>query len=603
MIKIKDIYAGKPDAKDEVDVEGYDRFLNSFILPSCFNVNSIIDDSFCFISGYKGAGKTALLYYLQDYVVSQDSSTVTSFVLFKGDYSDTERQEMTHASRRLVSSISITNDIVLETEDFEKIWRWLLYVRIWQDNESYSENLFEKNDEWNKFESLIKKINSIVKKRKIIIPKCLKIGTAITENGVMVKPEAEIDFTNPKVSETEAYRKLANYIDELDEIFPRLTKTDIPYYIFVDELEAYFGEEKIFYRDLRLIRDLIFTVKKFNLLMKNMNGGTVKIICSIRKEIINSINRFIVSKELNKTISGFDVSLNWNYNNTNSFSHPILKILLKRIMMAEKVEDTIENEKEIIKKWFPDNSEDFDAASYILNNTWLKPRDIVRLILVSKSGLSGEKNSFSRETLDIARKEYANESLIEIKEEMRALYSETQIDTIFSCLTGFRKRFTFAQLDEKINKYYKKSFLSNNIEQILNDLYRLGVIGNYSQGSDLYRWQHKGDDQLILSDDWNLCVHNGLISALSLSSKHDSGLNYLHTRVNVGDRFEAEVSIINDYYIFVNFEKAGIPYSGFINRKFVNLKSFVVGQNIIVQAMSYDKHSKSWSMIFVENKR
>ena len=66
MIKIKDIYAGKPDAKDEIEVEGYEKFLDSYITPSCFDADNLINGTFCFISGYKGTGKTALLYYLQD---------------------------------------------------------------------------------------------------------------------------------------------------------------------------------------------------------------------------------------------------------------------------------------------------------------------------------------------------------------------------------------------------------------------------------------------------------------------------------------------------------------------------------------------------------
>lgn len=50
-----------------------------------------------------------------------------------------------------------------------------------------------------------------------------------------------------------------------------------------------------------------------------------KIICSVRTEILNAINRFVVTKELNKVTSGYEVPLIWDYTNTNSFSHPILK--------------------------------------------------------------------------------------------------------------------------------------------------------------------------------------------------------------------------------------------------------------------------------------
>ena len=30
MIRISDIYAGKPDARDEIDTEGYESFIDTF---------------------------------------------------------------------------------------------------------------------------------------------------------------------------------------------------------------------------------------------------------------------------------------------------------------------------------------------------------------------------------------------------------------------------------------------------------------------------------------------------------------------------------------------------------------------------------------------
>lgn len=599
MIKIKDIYAGKPDAKDEIEVEGYGRFLDSYIAPACFNIDNLVDGNFCFISGFKGTGKTALLYYLQEYVTKRDDSTVTSFVFFKGDYSDIERQEMLQLSKQLVSAISISNDVILDGEEFEIIWRWLFYVRIWEDNKNYSENLFVNNEEWGNFENIIKKINNIAHKRKLVIPRVFKFGVSVSHGDIVYKPEAEIDFSRPKSTDTAAYRKLVEYIDELDEIFPKLQKTDIPYYIFVDELEAYYGEDRIFKRDLKLIRDLIFTIKKFNLIFSKINGGVIKIICSVRKEIINSINRFIVTKELNKTMSGFDIPINWNYSNTNSFEHPIMKILTKRILMAENLPATTDNEKSIIKRWFPSSIDKFDSASYILNNSWFKPRDIVRLILTAKSGLSGESECFDATVFYHIRKEYSRESLIEIREEMRALYAEKEIDTIISCLTGFRKIFSFQNIENRVNKYFSNTFLKDKLSDVLFDLYRLGVIGNYSRLSDSYRWQHKGDDGLIISDEWSMIVHIALQSILSVNSKHDSALNFDEQKIEVGDTFVATIQSYTNDYIFVSFCKGGKNYSGYVNRRFNNISSskIINGYSISVQVLGYDSSAKTWSLI------
>lgn len=62
---IRSIYVGKPDAKDEVLSAGNDAFIKSFILPDNFTANSFLASDNCYITGYKGTGKTAILLYLQ----------------------------------------------------------------------------------------------------------------------------------------------------------------------------------------------------------------------------------------------------------------------------------------------------------------------------------------------------------------------------------------------------------------------------------------------------------------------------------------------------------------------------------------------------------
>ena len=64
-IRIKDIYAGRPDAKDEINFDGFDSFIKTFVVADHFNLDSLISGNHCFITGFKGTGKTALLFYLE----------------------------------------------------------------------------------------------------------------------------------------------------------------------------------------------------------------------------------------------------------------------------------------------------------------------------------------------------------------------------------------------------------------------------------------------------------------------------------------------------------------------------------------------------------
>lgn len=53
MTKIKDIYAGKPDAKDEIETEGIESFFENYVVPSNFNIKAITNGSGAFVTGYK----------------------------------------------------------------------------------------------------------------------------------------------------------------------------------------------------------------------------------------------------------------------------------------------------------------------------------------------------------------------------------------------------------------------------------------------------------------------------------------------------------------------------------------------------------------------
>lgn len=571
MIKVKDIYAGKPDAKDEVETEGLAPLIENYVMPENFNISSLINGTGYYITGYKGTGKTALLYYLDAYIKEKDISTCSSFIFFKGDYSDLKKQEMELLSKRLTSAISIGNDVVLAGTDFEYIWRWLFYRRFIEDNEAYNYGIFRQDENWLAFEKTISQIGCGTKKRFLSIPAKVSLACPISDitHTTKMEPKMELDFSATNMQDLGTYKFFTEIIDEADDLFTKLKRTDIPYYVFIDELEAYYGDEDIFKRDLRLIRDLIFTVKKLNQVLGTDKQVKTKLICSVRTEIVNAINRFIVSKELNKVISGFEVPLIWDYTNTNSFNHPIMKILLKRIEYAEKQFKQYEGERRLIEKWFPEKINGSGAANYLLNNSWCKPRDIVRLILSAQNCIGCENSSFSQSTIDLSHKRYSLESLIEIKEEMKALYSASEINAIITCLTGFKRVFSLDELQERIEKTHKGTIWDNRTTEILTDLYRLGIVGNYMHESESYRWQHKGDDGIILDDVWKIMIHAALQNALSVNRKQDRVVDrktqIINSNIPIGQFVEAKVEKICPTYIIVTFGYAGREHVGSIH--------------------------------------
>lgn len=597
---IKDLYAGRPDAKDEINYDGLEEFIKTFVVPSNFDIERLVDKNDCFITGYKGTGKTALLFYLDDYIRNKDSSACSSFIFFKEEFTDAKKTELEYMSHRILSSISINDTTMVSTTDFEYIWRWLFFKRIISDNDDFNGGLFVDDKNWNNFCKLMSRIKAPSNIRKTIIPPKIKLSMPCKDpmSQVEISPEIEVDFQNNK-SDT-AYNQFIATIDEAEQMFANVERTDVPYYIFVDELEAYYGSLDIFKRDLCLIRDLIFTVKRINGLFKGISDNT-KIICSVRTEIIKSISRFIVTKEMNKVISGFEVPLIWDYNNTTSFYHPIMQILLKRIAICETNIDKMDL-KEIYNKWFPEQIHMIEPANYILNNSWFKPRDIVRLITSAQNSIESNSECFSQAVFNACQKKYSLDSLAEICEEMRALYTSEDIDVIISCFTGFRTIFSISQLKERIDSLYSNTILSKNFSEVIEDLYRLGFLGNYLPASQTYRWQHKGDDHVILSDEWRLMIHHALQSALSVGRKQDFGLNY-NTPPQIGDVVEVTVYNISNSFAFVNFNKGKKKYNGVIHisqfsDSFIKKITDYVDYNDVFLAtiVAYDSNHQNWQL-------
>lgn len=604
-IEIRDLYTGKPDAKDEINFEGLDEFIKTFVIAEHFQVDSLLYGTNCFITGFKGTGKTALLFYLDNRLQEDDMAVCTSFIFFKEDFTEAKRNELQALSTRMLSSISVEPGALLDVRDFEYIWQWLFYKRIVSDNEEYNRNLFVDDENWLAFERKIAEIKDPINKKKSIIPNKIKIATHYKNQGNMteVTPEIEVDLQNDK---DDNYRHFMMLIDEAEMLFSRLTKTDIPYFIFVDELEAYYGEKRVFERDLSLIRDLIFTVKRFNTMFARLGMDKTKIICSVRSEILNAISRFIVTKEINKITSGFSVPLNWSYTNTSSYRHPIIQILLKRISVC--VGHEICNFKDIYSRWFPERIHDIEPASYILNNSWCKPRDMVRLLSTAKNSVQNSNTFFNQAVFNSLNRAYSEESLSEIKEELCALYNSQEIDTIINCFMGYKTAFSVKQLRQRIADYFPGSIIDAHFNQVIDDLYRLGFIGNFMPISKIYRWQHKGDERVILTDEWRLFVHYALHSALSLGSR----LNFGMTRGQLpetGDVVNVVVTKVIKNFALVEFAYCGETYSGSLHisefkklgyNYIHNLSSIINdGDEFSTSIQEYQERYDRWSLLLL----
>lgn len=495
-----------PDAKDEIMSGQTDNFLACFIMPPELDVEKLLNGQKYLIMGYKGVGKTSVLYYLQNQAKKKTQNTCCSFMYFKSNFEEVRKSNMEVVSKKLMSLVDIKGDIQPKNIEYLHLWRWVFFKKIVDDSVEYKNVLFKQDRFWKEFVSKVNKISFASQNKKIISLSSLSIDLeASLVDGASVKATA--DFNRIAQNESK-FREMINIVDECEQLFKKITRTNVPYYIFTDELEAYYGDTELFKRDLTLIRDMLFTINRIN------SYGKVHIIAAVRNEILYAMDRFIQTNELNKITDGFGVPIKWSYSNTNSTEHPIIKILLKRIAVADN------GQAPKYDDWFPEKLYNRDSVNYILDNSWCKPRDIVRLINAAQNdSLHCCDCTFTQAVFDSLKKEYSKNSLTEIRQELQSLYTMEEIEMVIKLLRGGYAITTPEQIRKETIKGSKaRQFWDERSENILEDLYRIGFWGNVNRTGAhyLWRWNHKGDTGVLIKDNWELAIHPALYNELSL---------------------------------------------------------------------------------------
>lgn len=593
-IAIKDIYTGKLDARDEVQ-KTKENFYKSFIFPPNFELDELILGDRFFIKGYKGSGKTALLYYINNYIHGINANTISSFLYFK-EYTNMQKASMNNVAQNFYNqteeNIIFDKKTMIKEQNFIYIWRWLFLDKFLQDNINNGFKIFDNDENWKMFEKTLKNITyEKYGDRTNKFPKNIFVSLGIS------KLNLSAEFSFDSHVNAKAYAAFIGVIDTAMYYFNKLFKTiETPYYIFVDELEAYFSDINIFKRDLTMLRDLMFVVKEINDILISWNTVNVKIFCSVRTEIINSINKFIVAKELNKITSGYEKHLTWNFNNASSYKHPIFQIWLKRIAISENLDLNSEDlETMLFKKWFPEKIYGFDPVEYFLMNTWFRPRDIVRFLQCCHNSIANNENKFSEYVYQQVIEEYSSESIKEICEELNAHYTPEKISQILLIFRGFQAQFSYNQIMRRVQQLYPDSDLIKELDQILMDLYRVGFIGNVEQKSGTYAWQHRGNDGPIINNDWYFVVHRALRKNLLISSKQDSiKLHGKKDYIYEGETYTTKIVKKYPRLLLFEFYKNDKKFKGSIAN--IDTINYFEGQQLDCLVKQYNSQHRSWEL-------
>ena len=496
-MQISDMFLGKIDGYNEFLEYGQDTCKGLFFEFPNISIPKLLDGSTYYIFGNKGTGKTMLLKYLESKVLEEPETNFTEFIRFKKDV-DTEQRN--HLKRAAIPSNNfeeiIEKEIPSDTSlDCTLAWQVYL-IKVIVNRLSETEfGVFDRTTEnWNNLCQLIKLIygeNDSSNQLKKIVPK-MKRGNIEINLSSIGKTTLEFEWTD-REKKTVSFSSIAKQILYLYE---HQTPTNNNIYLFVDELELSLKRNKEYQRDITLIRDLIFAIEYLSDINRSHNYS-VFLIAAVRKEVYKNI----ISKgmEINKTILDFGVTISWEQKGGNIRQHPLLKMLEKRIHFSERNLGLPESPNVWATYFTPVIGESKLAIeNYLLDQTWYKPRDIIRLFSIIQKQY-GNRDFFDQEIFEAVRKPYSEESWIEFEEVLTVKYSDIEVEGIKKSITGISVPFEVVdfkkQIEGKIDFYEEVETLAKNKKpaQILKDLYEIGVIGNYGENP---RFTFKGDTDI-----------------------------------------------------------------------------------------------------------
>lgn len=514
-MKLIDLKLGKVDGKaDFSDAKARSSaFRESFLMPENVRFEDFDTGDRYFVQGFRGTGKTSLLrYYMND---RQSNSKFRRLILFKSSVDEDQRVEISRqAGFEIVETDSGKMGI---SQDFKSVWRWFILHKIGEMIKD-SPDIAVNPPATKTFLALLGlNETTSIQKSLGILPKLEGANVKISGDVGIIKAELSADFTpGNKDSATVPLRALVNAAQRA------LLKISFASRLIIgfDELEAFYTDQARFQRDLAMVRDLLFVVDDLNQLFLS-NACEVSLLAAVRSEVLFSMKA--LGQEIERTVHDHGITLSWHHA-PRSLKHPLLEMIRKRLRASGL---QVEAGKDILFSVFPAMVDLVPIETYLLDGSFYKPRDIVwRLSIIQDQFPQEEK--FSETLLQRTANSYSQRLWSEVEYELSAHYPSDDISFIKRTLSGFKRYFTFSEIQshfrdqERLGENFKRFIGRTDLADLLNNLYRLGAIGNdfplNSKGKKrANRWIFRNEPDLLINR--QMVINGALASALSIRSR------------------------------------------------------------------------------------
>lgn len=518
-LDLRKIAFGKTDAFNELSELGSDYFLDSFVENDKYRVSEFLDGKKYYICGKKGTGKTAFLRYLECRL-KEDSENLIIPIRFKSEFDETDKAQLMgmatsdkDESEVSAKDESFSTSNILSQKSYVLMWKTFLIHQIFLHSQKGEYAVFKDNDDFKLISTLLRVLYGDSSSQGLIMPK-LKRGTVEISTSIAsligAKVKLEIDF--------DSNTKKANYIKlakKIVQLFGTLVYVKTSVHILVDELELSVRNKDMHKKDIELVRDLILAIDDLNKTC-NQKCYNIHLIASVRSEVVNSVQS--AGFEINKCIEDYGVTVDWFQKGGDYRDNPLLKIIENKIRASEKINGANPSQ-DIWETYFEELIHETEVRKYILNNTWYRPRDIVRLMSLLQDQ-NNPSNRFTQKSFDSAQQEYSNKMWNELSEELILSYSADDLKAIKTFFNRIELPFTHNYLcdrAEQLGEIYPnvKSFFEKvSMADFLEKMFALGIIGNTGSRMVFYFF---GDQDISIINP--MVIHNPLRNFFAVQSK------------------------------------------------------------------------------------
>ncbi len=490
MNTLGELYFGDLEAIDE-GMNHKNYFLNTFILPTSFSFSSLRNDRNYVIVGRKGAGKTAAQYFMSNDLSS--NGILTKFFSFYTDISAAQYATLAQTQKTDFVKIGSARNIFLYY-DFRDVWKRTFLVKM-------AEELIS-NDLPSKFTAFMMGDRN---RLSSLFDGILRSGS-LKLHGSMGAIAAEASFDLSKFSNDEV--PISDFNNIALELLRKHASSN-KMYLFVDELvfsrlDAHDDEVRA---RAAMVRDIFRVARELNNFF-HQNEIDFHIVCSLRPEIRNMLNEH--DSEIGKIIDGKDVPLEWSIGSKDTSL--LWKIFQQKINYSANPRLNFCD--------FVDNSVDFsnrkiELFDFLKNNTWARPRDLIRL-LQSTAKTSPNATRISSREIKGSLNEYARASMKEIVDELSVNFGPE----LYQRLRQDIRKKEYRNATEFVNSITRTlSGLSIDERSFVEELFFYGVIGNIDwtqSGHRRYYYFYRGEE--FFNWDFGVQVHPALWSYFNIRS-------------------------------------------------------------------------------------